>query len=115
MSNEDEYRYLFLVRQRFGTEPFVDSFYQLTVPPGITKDQARVMGVLNPEFCKEELANDGRAMKGMELRMRFNTDIYQNICLVRTAVPITAEMLDLIILEKHRNGTLDRFLNEAKI
>ena len=58
MSNDHEYRYLFLVRQQFGEEPHVDSFYELQVPPGLTGDQAKIMTMLNPEFCQKEMSAD---------------------------------------------------------
>ena len=118
---EEEYRYIFLLRNgsgawdRNGNSPTVDSFYQLTVPPGITGDQARVMVRLNPEFCQEEIARDGHAMKGMSLRMRFNQDMYQKVLLVKTTTPITAEDLDKIIEYKYNAGTLTEFLKDASI
>lgn len=115
MSKEIEYRYLFLVRQPFGKSPQVDSFYQLTVPPGLTGEQAQIMTVLNPDFCQKELSQDGNAIKGMSLRLRFNTDIYQKICLVKTTRPIDAETLDAIIVNHHREGTLMEFLKGAEI
>lgn len=117
MSDEEayEYRYVFLVRQQFNKEPSMDSFYQLTVPPGLSGDQARIMVKLNPDFCRNEIRQDNEAMKGMSMRMRFNTDMFQNICMVKTTSPISATELDSYVKMKCRDGELDEFLNESKI
>jgi hypothetical protein len=120
MSDEtEEYRYLFLVRMPgngFDHEPpHVDSFYQVTVPPGISGDQAKVMTVLNPDFCKKERNADGHALKGMTLRLRFNQDMYQSVCMVRTEFPITAEDLDAVVAAKYEDRTLKEWLDSAAI
>lgn len=115
MSNESKHRYLFTVRQGFGLDPCVDTFYELQVPTGITGDQAMVMSKLNPSFCKEEIAADTQALNGMQLRLRFNQDMFQRVCLVRTCTPISAELLDDIVANKHRDGRLVSFLEESAI
>lgn len=111
----EEYRYLFTVRQQFGEEPNVDSFYELKVPAGITGDQAKVMTKLHPDWCKSEISEDTQTLRGMELRLRFNSDMYQRVCLVYTSSPIDADDLDNIIKSKHREGSLKTFLDEAAL
>jgi len=115
MSEEDEHRYLFTVRQQFGETPAVDAFYELTVPPGITGDQAQVMTKLNEEWCKKEMKDDTSALSGMKIRLRFNSDMYQHVCLVRTQCEITAEDLDNIIQMKNVEGKLMEFLDESAV
>jgi len=116
MSNDaNEYRYLFLVRQRFGEVPTVDSFYQLQLPAGLTGDQAKVMTVLNADFCKEELTADTQTLFGMDLRLRANSDMFNSVCLVRTTSEIDADDLDIIIANKHSEGELLDFLDESAI
>jgi len=115
VDESDEHRYLFTVRQQFGETPAIDSFYELTVPPGITGDQAQVMTKLNEEWCKEEMKNDTSALNGMQLRLRFNSDMYQKVCLVRTEFDITVEELDSIVAMKHNEGKLIEFLDKSAV
>lgn len=119
MSNEnneyDEHRYLFTVRQQFGKPPKVDSFYQLRVPSGITGDHAAVMKKLNKDWCQSEISEDTQSLNGMQMRLRFNSDMYQKVCLVRTHCEITAEDLDNIIAMKNGEGILIDFLDESAI
>jgi len=111
----DQHRYLFTVRQQFGRPPNVDSFYELTVPAGLTSEQAAIMTKLNSEFCKEEISEDTTALSGMQLRLRFNSDMYQKVCLVRTYSELTAEDLDSMLTMKHNEGKLMDFLDESAI
>jgi hypothetical protein len=111
----DQHRYLFLVRQRFGEIPELDSFYELSVPSGTTQDHARVMVKLDKDWCKEQITSDTQALSGMQLRQRFNTDMYPSVCLVRTTCEIEREDLNHIIAEKHRLGELMAFLDESAI
>jgi len=115
VDESDEHRYLFTVRQQFGKTPAIDSFYELTVPPGITGDQAQVMIKLNATWCKNEMEKDTSALKGMQMRLRFNSDIYQHVCLVRTESSITAEDLDSIVAMKHDEGKLIEFLDKSAV
>ena len=108
-------RYLFTVRQTFGKAPAIDSFYELKMPAGITGDQAKVMMKLNKSWCKDEIHNDTRALSGMQLRLRFNSDMFQHVCLVRTYSPISIEDMDHIVAEKHNRDTLMDFLEESAI
>lgn len=114
-SETDEHRYLFTVRQRFNEVPVVDTFYELRVPAGLTGDQAKVMKKLKEDFIKEEIAEDTSALHGMQMRLRFNSDMFQHVCLVRTASPITAEDLDRIVEMKHSTKELMAFLKESTI
>ena len=115
---EDEstqHRYLFTVRQTFGGVPNVDAFYELKMPSGITGDQARVMTKLNKSWCKKEIQNDTQSLSGMQLRLRFNSDMFQHVCLVRTYSPISADDMDHIIVMKHKENELMEFLEESAI
>jgi len=116
MSDEsDEHRYLFTVRQRFGESPAVDSFYELTVPSGLTGDQAKIMKKLDESWCKKEISNDNSALQGMSMRLRFNSDMYPKVCLVRTTCEITSDELSIIIEGKHNDNELLAFLDESAI
>ena len=110
-----QHRYLFTVRQQFGEEPRVDAFYELKVPAGVTGDQAKIMTKLDKRWCKEEIQKDTQALNGMQLRLRFNSDMFQHVCLVRTQHPITADDLDAIIQMKNTEGTLKEFLDESVV
>jgi len=109
------HRYLFLVRQRFNTEPCVDSFYKLVSPGGMSSDEIKMMTVLKPNWEKESLDADTEVFKGMGLRLRFNADMFQKICLVKSEFEISDEELDMYIKMKYRDGELTEFLNESKI
>jgi len=111
----DEHRYLFTVRQRFNEVPAVDSFYELTVPSGITSEQAQIMKKLKEDFIRKEISSDTTALQGMQMRLRFNSDMYPNVCLVRTVSPITADDLDRIIEMRHSDGELMPFLKESEV
>ena len=116
MSDEcDQFRYLFSVRQRFNEVPEVDSFYEIMVPAGITADHAKVMTKLKKDWCKEEISKDTQALHGMQLRLRFNSDMYPNVCLVRTHSAITADDLEHIIQSKYERGEMMDFLEESAI
>lgn len=115
MGEETEYRYLFTVRQEFGDEPSVDAFYEMQVPAGITGDHAKVMRRLKENWCDDEIRNDVRSLEGMRMRLRFNSDMYQHVCLVRTTSPITADDLDGIVKAKHTLGELKEFLDESAV
>jgi len=80
-----------------------------------TGDQAKIMKKLKEDFIKEEIAEDTSALHGMQMRLRFNSDMFQHICLVRTVSPITAEDLDEIVAMKHSTKELMDFLNESTI
>lgn len=115
MSDNEEHRYLFTVRQRFDESPIVDAFYELTVPPGVTTAHAEVMVKLNENWCAVEMKADTAALNGMQLRLRFNSDMYNNVCMVRTQSEITAETLNDIIAMKSADGALMEFLNDSAI
>ena len=110
-----EHRYLFTVRQRFGKTPVVDAFYKVQVPSGLTGDQAKLMTVLDDRFCKAEMAQDTSALNGMQTRLRFNPDMFQDVCLVRTKSEIDAETLESIIEMKHEENSLLDFLTESAV
>jgi hypothetical protein len=110
-----EHRYLFTVRQTFGEEPHVDCFYKLRAPAGLTEEQAQIMKKLHKTWMQDEINEDTSSLSGMELRLRFNQDMYQWVCLVRTTCEITAEDLDLIIKQRQRDGKLKEFLDESAL
>ena len=115
IDEEIEYRYAFLVRQQFAKEPAVDAFYEVQLPDGYTGSEADMMATLKPGWHEEEIRSDSQALFGMEMRARYNSDMYQSVCLVRCPVPLTADDLDAIIKDKHRNGTLLDFLAKSAI
>ena len=115
MSESDEHRYLFTVRQQFGQPPAVDAFYELRMPAGITGDQAKVMTKLNKGWCKAEISEDTQSLSGMQLRLRFNSDMYPKVCLVRTYSEITHDDLNSIVQMKNTEGKLMEFLDESAI
>lgn len=114
-AESEEHRYLFTVRQQFGETPKVDSFYELRVPSGITGDQAAIMKKLNKTWCQKEIAEDTSSLSGMQLRLRFNSDMYPKVCLVRTVCEIDVETLDSIVQMKNFEGKLMDFLDESAI
>jgi len=113
-TDEATHRYIFTVRQRFGECPDIDCFHELKVPSGLTGDHAKIMKRLKDDFCKEEIGADTAALHGMELRLRFNPDMYQKVCLVRTTMEITPDELSAVIASKHRENKLKAFLDEAQ-
>lgn len=114
-SKTEEHRYLFTVRQEFGKTPRVDCFYELTMPSGITSDQAEVMTILKEDWCQEEMANDTHVYRMMQMRLRFNSDCFQSVCMVRSTIPLTDEMLNEHIKVKHNEGELEKFLKAARV
>jgi hypothetical protein len=112
MSDE---RYLFTVRQRFGETPVVDSFYRVRIPSGLTGEQAKTMIALKEDYLKEERSEDVNALNGMQLRLRFNQDMFQKVCMVSVNGEIDAEALDIIVAMKHKEGTLAKFLKDASL
>jgi len=110
-------RYLFTVRQPFNESPHVDCFYKVASPSGMTSEQFKVMSTLKPGWESESLKADTNAMHGMEMRSRFNSDMYSKICLVRTdiGIDLTAEMLDDIIESKFKQNILGKFLDESAV
>jgi len=111
------HRYIFTVRQRFGEVPVVDTWYEVTVPAGISGDDAKIMNTLSDgNFYKKEIKQDSDAMRGMGIRLRMNSDMYPKICLIRSDdYELTAEMLDDVVANKHQTGDLMKFLKDAEI
>lgn len=112
---EYEHRYIFTVRQQFGEEPRLDSFYKLKIPDGITSSQVDMLRTLHPNWCRKEIEEDSSVYRGMEFRLRFNTDMYQRICLVKTNTELSAGELNTLLKQKHEEGTLREFLDKAAI
>ena len=109
----EEHRYLFLVRQGFNETPHVDSFYKLTTP-NMTVNELKMWSALGTSY-DETMRADSHVFTGMELRLRFNTDMYQHICIVRSEVEINVEELDLVLELKQKENKLNEFLENAKI
>ncbi len=112
---QETHRYLFTVRQRFNSDPVVDSFYKLVSPSGMTSDEMKVMTTLKPGWEVKSLSADTTAMQGMSLRLRFNSDMFQKILLVRSESELDAETLTHYVSMKFRDGTLDEFLEESAV
>ncbi len=110
-----DHRYIFLVRQNFDVPPHVDSYYKLKTPDGINSDQFQFIKKIKDGFLEQEIQSDGEKLRLFTLRMRFNQDIYQHICLVKSSVPLTIEELNNIIESKYNDNTLDEFLKNASI
>ena len=115
VEESEQHRYIFTVRQFFGQDPHVDCFHDLSVPSVLTGDQAQIMKKLSPDWCIDEIRADTQAYNGMDLRLRMNGDFFPHICLVRTNFEITADDLDMILKDKHHDGTLSEFLDESKV
>ena len=113
--DDEQHRYLFTVRQRFNKEPIIDCFYKLVTEDGLTNDQMKMWKTLDGDFQKKEIKEDTDAFSGMSLRLRFNSDMYQDVCLVRTYDEITAEVLESIIQDKYRTKDLETFLEKSKV
>ena len=110
------HRYLYTVRQRFGQAPELDTFYEVTIPDGVTGEQAKIMNTLSDgKFCTKEIETDNNAMRGISMRLRFNSDMYQSICLVKSECELDAETLEMVIAAKHIEGTLMKFLDDSAI
>jgi len=107
-------RYAFTLRQQFGEEPIVDSFYKLTVPD-MDFSQLRVWNTLNPDFATKEMHKDSQTLHGMGLRLRFNSDMYPKICMVRYDGDLEADDLEMIVRQKHRENELKEWLKDAEI
>lgn len=110
-----EQRYIFLVRQTFGDEPQVDAFYQVqsTDYGEMTPDQVKIMETLGAKY--EIAKSDRRAITGMQMRYRFNQDMFQGICMVRTDGELSRDVLNVFIKGKHATGELKDWLEESKI
>jgi hypothetical protein len=111
----EQHRYLYTVRQRFNEKPRVDTFYELQVPSGLTGEQAKIMTKLDESWCKDEISSDVQALNHMGLRLRFNSDAYPKVCMVRTHAEITAEELESILVCKFNEGELAAFLDESAV
>ena len=113
--SKELHRYLFTVRQQFNSEPNIDSFYKLTSPSGMTGAQIKTMTVLKPGWEQDSLSSDSSAFKGMSLRLRFNSDMFQRVCLVKSISEITSDELDSHIQLKYKEQKLAEFLDESAV
>ena len=106
---------MFTVRQRFGAEPILDCFYKVQTPDGMTPDQMKMWSILDPRWEKKNMKADTDAFRGMDLRLRFNSDMFQGVCMVRTEEKLTDTDLEMVIQGKHNTNELMEWLKEAKI
>jgi len=113
--NKETHRYIFLVRQQFGKDPALDSFYKLVSPSGMTGDEIKMMTILKEDWEKESLKADTSAFSGMDLRLRFNSDMFQKVCMVKSTVDLSYDDIDMYIKSKHITGELMEFLEESAI
>jgi len=109
-----EHRYLFLVRQEFGQEATLDSFYKLVTPSGMTNDQMRMWSTLDPDWNKDNIKADTDVYRNLDFRLRANNDMYNGVCLVRSAVDISADEFELILQYKEKDELLE-FLDSSKV
>jgi hypothetical protein len=112
---DEQFRYLFTVRQSFNKDPKIDGFYQITSPSGMSGEEMQMMTVLSPNWKKGQISADTLALKCMTLRLRFNSDMFQKVCMVRATAEIALEDLESYIAMKYNDGDLDKFLNESAI
>ena len=75
----------------------------------------KVMSTLKPGWEMDSLKADTQALHGMSLRLRFNSDMFQKVCLVRSESEITAEELGMYIDMKYREQILTEFLEESSL
>ena len=108
-------RYLFLVRQRFGEDPHIDSFYELRSPNNVTIDTVKVMQGLKPDWEMTNIKEDSITMESMALRIRFNTDMFPHVCLVKSSSELTVDDLEMIVVSKFKTNELTDFLKEARV
>jgi hypothetical protein len=109
-----EHRYIFLVRLKYGEEPALDSYYELK-SPAMDKDQANIMTTLDPEYFKDEIAEDAQTFSAMTFRIRANMDIFQHVCLIRTTSEVSRDDLQVYLVSKHNTGELLEFLDESAV
>ena len=110
----DQVRYAFLVRQQFAKEPHIDAFYKLKIPD-MSWGQIKAWNKLSGDAYANEIKQDVDSIRGMEMRYRYNSDMFQGVCLVRLEGDLTVDDLDTIIKMKFRDGELTEFLEEAKV
>jgi hypothetical protein len=112
-------QYIFTVRRNAwesGTE--IDSFYEVPLDASmydadILSAQEELLG--NP--LQPELKDLSQALFAMRLRMRFNPDFYQHLCVVKVddGLDLDREGLQCLIDTKEKQGILESFLKEAAI
>ena len=93
----------------------MDCFYKLVSPSGMSGDEMKMMTVLNPGWESQTIKEDTSALQGMTLRLRFNSDMFQKVCLVRTECELDIDELGMIINSKYKTKELEQFLNEASV
>jgi len=108
-------RYMFTVRQRFQKEPTVDCFYEMKTPLGFTSDKAVMMEKLGSSVMMKIVKGDASAYQGMSMRLRFNQDCFQQVCMVNSEGAMDAEMLEDVIRGMSITGDLEGWLRESAL
>jgi len=111
---ETEHRYLFLVRLKFGRDAILDSFYKLVTPSGMTAEQMKMWSTLDPDWNRKNMKADTDVYRNLDLRQRANSDMYDGICLVRSAVDISGDDFELVLRCKEQDELLE-FLDSSKV
>ena len=114
-------RYLFTCRMNgfdADTEEAVsvDAFYKVPLRTEqldyeVCKAQEELLG--NP--WHDEIQALGSTMNAMRLRLRFNQDMFQGICMIKTDQELDIDDMECLLRAHSRRGTLNNFLKEAKV
>jgi len=116
-----EHKYLYTVRQSFGEAPHLDCFYKMQVPKGITSSHIAEMNALMQTednkfpFLEEEIRSDSHTYNNMKLRIQFNGDMFQRICLVKSDSEIDADTFESLLTMYHNDNTLVSYLNKSAV
>lgn len=110
-----KFRYMFTVRQPFGQEPCLDGFYEVQSPEGMTNSEVEMWRTIVPGWKDEEIKQDSQTYHHLGLRLRFNSDMFQNVCLVKSDIALDREMLEAVVVSKYIDGTLMDFLKKSAI
>lgn len=109
-------KYIFTVRFNPPKELSIDSWLKVSLPDGV--EAMKVADRLSQAHNKVSIGEKINALiSSIQLRMRFNNDIYQHICMVR--VPAGTELgideFTHLLQMKESEGTLFDFLEESHL
>lgn len=113
------YRYLYTVRHRTDFSGGVDLDCWMEVPPEPNHKAAsdalrKLSGIPDPLKNAPKEVSD--AVFGMQMRSRFNGDIYDGILLVKAEDnQLDRDIMQNVLDAKQKDGLLGEFLKESKI